>query len=147
MRLDQDLLTRVSALARVGRLRGRSALAAVLVLAAAARDSQRGPPLLRGASRRGGHPATCSGAPLAAIRGPFVVEGALQALLGATIALVLLMLAHAVVVRRYGAELGGIALQSLSVWTMLFLLGGAILLGAWAGFAAVRRERGGQVVP
>ena len=145
VRLDQDLLTRVSALARVGRLVG-GLLSAVLTLAAAVailsvvrlsyvarRDEVEIQYLL--------------GAPLAAIRGPFIVEGALQAFLGATIALVLLMLAHAVVVRRYGAELGGIALQSLSVWTMLFLLGGAILLGAWAGFAAVRRERGGQVLP
>lgn len=145
VRLDQDLLVRVSALARVGRLVG-GLLSAILMLAAAVAILS--VVRLSYVSRRDEVEIQyLLGAPLSAIRGPFIVEGALQAFLGAAAALLLLVAAHAAVVRRYGAELGGVVLQSLSPWTMLILVSGAIGLGAWAGFAAVRRERGGQVIP
>ncbi len=145
VRLDQDLLARVSALARIGRLVG-GLLSGVLMLAAAVAILS--VVRLSYVSRRDEVEIQyLLGAPLAAIRGPFIVEGALQAFLGAAAALLLLLAAHAVVARRYGAEPGGVPLESLSWPTVLLLVLGAIALGAWAGFAAVRRHRGGQTVP
>lgn len=79
------------------------------------------------------------GAPVAFIRGPFVMEGAIQGTLGALAALGGLSLLGRALQRALGplaAALGPDALQPL-VWTdIVGLLVGAALVGAAAGFLA-----------
>jgi cell division transport system permease protein len=139
VRVDQELLAGLLSVARAGRLVG-GGLAALLVLAAA---------LAIGSVVRLSYVARRDeidvlyllGAPLSAIRAPFVAEGALQGALGTTFAIGLLALAHAVVVRRYGETLADFPVAFLPVWLILALVSGGVAVGAAAGYAAVRAER------
>jgi cell division transport system permease protein len=138
VRVDQDLLQNVLTLARVGRAVG-GALSAILVLAAA---------LAIASVVRLSYVARLDevdvlyllGAPLSAIRAPFVIEGALQGALGTCVALVLLAGAYAAALRTYAAVLGEVSPVFLPAWLLAALAAGGLLIGAWAGFAAVRRQ-------
>lgn len=139
VRVDQALLTNIQRVARVGWIVA-TALSAILVLAAAL--SIASVVRLSYVARRDEVDVLyLLGAPLSAIRGPFVAEGALQGALGTGVALLLLVLVHAVVVETYGGALGEFAVPFLPAWLMAALLAGGITVGAWSGFAAVRSQR------
>jgi len=81
------------------------------------------------------------GAPIGAIRGPFVAEGWLQGTVGATIALALLGLSFALFRARYGeavaSGLGVDHVPFLSPWTCVALVMASGIVGAVAAFVAV----------
>lgn len=85
------------------------------------------------------------GAPIAYVRGPFVVEGVLQGGAGALIAMVCLWGAFLVARARYGQ----VAADALGLGTITFLpaqlslvvVGGGMLLGCLGGFVVARRVR------
>ncbi|MGE0815182.1 MAG: cell division protein FtsX [Vicinamibacterales bacterium] len=82
------------------------------------------------------------GAPVAFIRGPFVMEGAIQGALGALAALGGLALLGRAIGRAMGplaAALGPDAVHPLTPWDMVALLGGGALVGAVAGLLATWR--------
>jgi cell division transport system permease protein len=139
VRVDRQLLASVARIARAARL-GGGLLAAILVLAAALAIAS----VVRlsyVARREEVNILYLLGAPLASIRAPFVAEGALQAAAGTAIALVLLFVAHAVLMRNYAAALGDLAVPFLPVSLTAALMVFGIAIGAGAGFAAVRGER------
>jgi cell division transport system permease protein len=139
VRIDQELLRRLLDLARAGRLVG-GALSLVLVLAAAL--SIASVVRLSYVARRDEVDVLyLLGAPVSAIRGPFIVEGALEAALGTGLALALLAAAHAAVGRTYAEVWGDQTLAFLPIWKSAALLLGSLLIGAWAGLAAVSGPR------
>jgi cell division transport system permease protein len=83
------------------------------------------------------------GAPIAYVRGPFVVEGILQGGTGAVVAMALLWTLFAVVRARYGQ----VAAESIGVGTLSFLpmqlalaiVAGGMLLGCLGGLIVARR--------
>ncbi|MEZ5290384.1 MAG: ABC transporter permease [Vicinamibacterales bacterium] len=82
------------------------------------------------------------GAPVAFIRGPFVMEGAIQGALGALASLGALALLGRAIGRAMGplaSALGPDALHPLTPWDMAALLGGGALVGAVAGLLATWR--------
>jgi cell division transport system permease protein len=84
------------------------------------------------------------GAPLAYVRGPFIVEGVLQGGVGALLALVTLWAALAALDARYGAlaadVLGGpITFLPVALWAGV--LGGGMLLGCLGGAVVARAVR------
>jgi cell division transport system permease protein len=85
------------------------------------------------------------GAPMAFIRGPFVVEGLLLGGMGAIVALVALGLGFGTLRNWLGREaaglLGGESLAFLGVLDMLLLTGAGLAVGALAGFIASRAAR------
>jgi cell division transport system permease protein len=85
------------------------------------------------------------GAPMAFIRGPFVVEGLLLGGMGAILALAALGLAFGTLRSWLGREatgvLGGESLAFLGVLDMMLLAGAGLAVGALAGFIASRAAR------
>lgn len=85
------------------------------------------------------------GAPLAYIRGPFVVEGLLQGGLGAVGAIVVLLGGFAVVQGRFGRAIlqatGGVELGFLPVVVCLGLVVGGMAVGCLGGYVAARTVR------
>jgi cell division transport system permease protein len=85
------------------------------------------------------------GAPLAFVRGPFVVEGILQGGAGALLAMILLWVLFGVANARYGSlaaqtlGLGSITFLPLSL-AMIIIVGG-MLLGCVGGFIVARSVR------
>jgi cell division transport system permease protein len=85
------------------------------------------------------------GAPIAYIRGPFIVEGLIQGALGAIVALLALWIAFLVVRSRADAWLGGavdpaaLVFLPLSAGAALLVAGGVV--GAIGGFIAARGTR------
>ena len=88
---------------------------------------------------------TLVGAPLAYVRGPFVVEGVLQGGAGALLAMVLLWVVFAAAKAKYGvaaAEAVGLgAITFLPVWLSLFLVLGGMVLGCLGGLIVARAVR------
>jgi cell division transport system permease protein len=82
------------------------------------------------------------GAPIAYVRGPFIVEGVLQGGAGAAIALAVLWAVFMTARARWGplvANAVGLAdLRFLSVGTALIVLTGGMALGCLGGFVAAR---------
>lgn len=77
------------------------------------------------------------------VRGPFLLEGAFQGVLGACGALVLCALVHVFLNSRFDAELQlllGVELRFLSLPVNLMLLGTGALLGTVAAFLSLRRS-------
>jgi cell division transport system permease protein len=142
VRLDRALLARVAEVVRAARWAG-AGLAGVLALAAAlsvvsvvrlsyiARQDEVAILYL-------------VGAPLWAIRGPFVLEGLLQGVAGSAVALAALAAAHRWIVARFGAAvaaaLGLDALPFLAPTSIAACIAVSGLLGAAAGLAAVRER-------
>ena len=85
------------------------------------------------------------GAPMAFIRGPFVVEGLLLGGMGAIVALAALGLGFGTLRSWLGREaagvLGGESLSFLGVLDMMLLTGAGLAVGALAGFIASRAAR------
>jgi cell division transport system permease protein len=139
VRVDQVLLQTVQRAARAGWLiagilSGILVLAAALSIASVVRLSYVG-------RRDEVDILYLVGAPLSAIRGPFIAEGALQGALGTGLALLLLALVHGLVFRAYGDALAGLPVRFLPVWQVALVIAGGIAIGAAAGFAAVRSPR------
>jgi cell division transport system permease protein len=89
---------------------------------------------------------TLVGAPLAYVRGPFIVEGVLQGGVGALFAMALLWLAFAAANARFGAAAAqavGLGAITFLPWflSLLIVLGG-MLLGCLGGFIVARGVRG-----
>jgi cell division transport system permease protein len=139
VRVDQALLATVQRAARVGWLIA-GALSTILVLAAAL--SIASVVRLSYVGRRDEVDVLyLLGAPLSAIRAPFVAEGALQGALGTGLALLLLAGVRMVLFRSYGDTLTEVPIAFLPLWQTSALLTGGIAVGACAGLAAVRGER------
>ena len=85
------------------------------------------------------------GAPMAYIRGPFVVEGLIQGGIGAMLALVILWVTFVLARGRADVWLGGAidpsALGFLSLPTSIALLVAGAAVGAAGGFVAARGAR------
>lgn len=85
------------------------------------------------------------GAPLAYIRGPFVVEGLIQGGIGALVALVVLWITFFVIRSRAGSFLGGAvdpaSLVFLSFPTAIALLVAGMAVGSVGGLIAARNTR------
>jgi cell division transport system permease protein len=88
---------------------------------------------------------TLVGAPLAYVRGPFIVEGVLQGGVGALVAIVLLCLAFAAANARYGATAAqavGLGAITFLPWSLGFLIVvGGMLLGCLGGLIVARAVR------
>src|SRR6476646_3186561 len=88
---------------------------------------------------------TLVGAPLAYVRGPFVVEGVLQGGVGALLAMILLWLVFAAAKARYGfaaaPAVGLGAITFLPFWLSLFLVLGGMVLGCLGGLIVARAVR------
>jgi cell division transport system permease protein len=83
------------------------------------------------------------GAPQAYIRGPFIMEGVLQGGIGATVALVFLLLGFVALRNRYltplAAAINLSSVRFLSPGLCVLLLGGGMLVGCLGGLVASRR--------
>jgi len=84
------------------------------------------------------------GVPPAAIRGPFVVEGVLQTIVGTALALTLLLMAFGLANAQYGTSIaqafGLPSLTFLSLGWLLVLAGASALVGALAGLGAAWKQ-------
>jgi cell division transport system permease protein len=85
------------------------------------------------------------GAPIAYIRGPFVVEGILQGGMGAVLAIVLLALAFGATRARYGALAVGFfgpsSIEFLPIHLSALLVLGGMVVGCMGGWVAARSAR------
>ncbi len=84
------------------------------------------------------------GAPLGAIRGPFVLEGVLQGGIGATLALLALRGGYELLRARIVAELPGLdrsLLQFLSPAAIVSIVAGGMIVGCIGGLIATRAVR------
>jgi len=85
------------------------------------------------------------GAPIAYIRGPFVVEGTLQGGVGAVLAIVLLALAFGAMRARYGTLAVGFfgpsSLEFLPIQVSVLLVLGGMVVGCVGGWVAARSVR------
>jgi cell division transport system permease protein len=84
------------------------------------------------------------GAPLAAIRGPFVLEGILQGGIGGLVALGLLRVAYEIVRVRVPPEFVALAptlVRFLSIGSLAGILAGGMLVGCLGGYVAARSVR------
>jgi cell division transport system permease protein len=142
VRYDQGLVERVAGLVRMGQwvalglatllaLTAALAIFSVIRLSYVARQDEVEILLL-------------VGAPLPAIRGPFIAEGWMQGTAGAALALAALVAIHRVVAARYGGALSEalglerVPFLSWPVMVAIVLAGGAI--GALAAMAAIGRR-------
>jgi cell division transport system permease protein len=134
VRADRELLSRLSAAARTGRwLAGTLTVILVLAAAMAIVSVVR----LAYVSRLDEvEVLLLVGAPLSAVRGPFVIEGALQGALGTAIALAALRVALDVAGALREPAIAGLRLEFLPASLVAALVAGGGLLGAAAGFAA-----------
>ena len=123
---------------------GGFALAALLVFAAALTVASV-VRLALVARREEIHIMQLVGAPIAYIRGPFIIEGLIQGGLGAIVALVVLRITFFVVRRRADAWLAGAvdpnALIFLSLPAAMGLLAAGMAVGSLGGFIAARGAR------
>jgi cell division transport system permease protein len=142
---DRRWLDRIVALAGFVRWAGLS-LAAVLVLAAALTVTSVVRLSLH-ARRDEIEIMALVGAPIAFIRGPFVVEGMIQGGLGAVLALVLLRVALALAAPRLSALAAGLfeigRIEFLSAAAVAGLVLGGMAVGCVGGMVASRRVRQG----
>jgi cell division transport system permease protein len=144
VRYDRRWIARLMSLAETGRAAG-ALLAAVLIVAAALSVAS----VIRLAMHAREQEVEIMhlvGAPLAFIRGPFVLEGVLQGGLGALAALVLLYGLHVAARARLGEGLAGLsgpgpALAFLPWTAALGLVAGGMLVGCVGGFIASRSAR------
>jgi cell division transport system permease protein len=84
------------------------------------------------------------GAPMSAIRGPFVLEGVLQGGIGATVALAALRVTFEVLRVRVTSDLPGLdrsLVQFLSPAAIVALVGGGMIVGCIGGLIATRGVR------
>jgi len=123
---------------------GGFALAAVLIVAAALTVAS----VVRFAlvaRREEIHIMQLVGAPIAYIRGPFVLEGLIQGGVGAVIALAILWAAFILVRSRQALTLSGLvdrsSLSFLSAPMSVALLAGGMVVGCIGGFIAARSTR------
>lgn len=123
---------------------GGLALAALLVFAAALTVASV-VRLALFARREEIHIMQLVGAPIAYIRGPFIVEGLIQGGIGAIVALVVLWIGFSVLRSRADAWLAGAidagALVFLSLPTVAALLAAGMAVGSLGGFIAARGTR------
>ena len=143
VRYDRRWLTRLHALTRLAR---GVALLIVAILAVAAALTVANVVRLAAAARRDEiHIMQLVGAPMAYVRGPFVVEGLLQGGLGALLALLALWGALLALQARFGASvaeaLGAAAVLTPPLGVWLGLLGGGMLLGGLGGWIVARGVR------
>jgi cell division transport system permease protein len=139
VRVDQELLAGIGRVTRAGRLVGGTLVAILLLAAALAIASV--VRLSYVARRDEVDVLYLLGAPLSAIRGPFVTEGALQGALGTGLAVVLLAIVHRGVAGRYADVFAGLTIGFLPAWLAASLVAGGIVIGACAGLAAVAGQR------
>jgi cell division transport system permease protein len=139
VRYDQEWLERLTRLVGVLRWTGMTlaailALAAGLTVAAVVR-------LGMFARRDEVEIMSLVGAPLAAIRGPFVVEGILQGGAGSVAALAALAAAYAVVRARLASAVPGMdmsLLQFLPWWLLATIVAAGMAVGCVGGYVATR---------
>ncbi len=142
VRYDRQWLDRLARLIAVLRWTGLAlafalALAAAVTIAAVVR-------LAMAARRDEVEIMELVGAPMVAIRGPFVLEGILQGGMGALVALGLLRLAYEIVRTRIPSELVALAptlVQFLPLASMAGILAGGMLVGCIGGYVAARSVR------
>jgi cell division transport system permease protein len=143
VRYDRDWLERLAAVAAFVRWAG-VLLAAVLVLAAALTVSNV-VRLALVARRDEVEIMELVGAPVAFIRGPFIVEGILQGAIGAVTALAAVRVGVAIARSRLGAAAPGLIdpanIVSLSLSTEALVMLGGMLVGCFGGVVASRRLR------
>ena len=143
VRYDRALIDRAAALLETGR---RLAFAIAVLLGLSAAVVVASVVRLSYASRRDEvEILLLVGAPLATIRGPFVVEGLVQGTVGAVAGLAVLAAGVAVLRARFGAALGAALgadrLAFLSWTAVLTLIVASALVGALAGWLAVGRRQ------
>ena len=144
VRYDRQWIARLVSFAESGRAAG--ALLAAVLIAAAALTVASVIRLALHARQQEVEIMQLVGAPLAFIRGPFIVEGVLQGGLGALVALALLFGVHLVARARVGDWLAGLsgpepALAFLPWTAALALLAGGMLVGCVGGLIAARSAR------
>jgi len=143
VRYDRDWLERLAAVAAFVRWAG-VLLAGVLVLAAALTVSNV-VRLALVARRDEIEIMELVGAPVAFIRGPFIVEGILQGAIGAVTALAAVRVGVAIARSRLGAAAPGLIdpanIVSLSLSTEALVMLGGMLVGCFGGIVASRRFR------
>ena len=143
VRYDRRWLSRLNAVVRFARGIG---IVIVVMLAAAAALTVANVVRLAAAARRDEIDIMqLVGAPLAYVRGPFVVEGVLQGGAGALLAIAALWLGFSAARARYGQlamdVLGGTPLTFLPVSTGFLIVMGGMLLGCVGGFIVARSVR------
>jgi cell division transport system permease protein len=143
VRYDRRWMTRLTALVRMLRALG---LAIVILLAIASAVTVANVVRLAAYAREDEiEIMELVGAPLAYVRGPFVVEGVLQGGVGALLALLVLWGVFAGASVRYGrlvSETIGLgAITFLPFQLCLFILIGGMLLGCAGGFIVARGVR------
>jgi cell division transport system permease protein len=143
VRYDRRWLTRLNALVRFLRALG---LGIVVLLAFASALTVANVVRLAASARQDEiEIMSLVGAPLAYVRGPFVVEGILQGGVGAILAIVLLWIVFAAANARYGVVaaqtigLGAITFLPLSL--SLVVIAGGMLLGCVGGLVVARGVR------
>lgn len=143
VRYDRDWLERLAAIAAFVRWAG-VLLASVLILAAALTVSNV-VRLALVARRDEIEIMELVGAPVAFIRGPFIVEGILQGAVGALAALAAVRVGVALAKSRLGAAAPGLidaaSIVSLPLSTEALVLLGGMLVGCFGGVVASRRFR------
>jgi cell division transport system permease protein len=143
VRYEQGLIDRLSALVSAGRRLGASiALVLIFVAIVAVASVVR---LSYSTRRSEVEVLYLVGAPIAAIRGPFVAEGWLQGTVGAIVALAMLGVAFALFGARYGdavaSGLGVDRVPFLPPWTCVAIVVVSGLVGAVAALVAVTGSR------
>jgi cell division transport system permease protein len=143
VRYDRRWLSRLNAVVRFARGIG---VVIIVMLAAAAALTVANVVRLAAAARRDEIDIMqLVGAPLAYVRGPFVVEGVIQGGAGAVLAILALWVGYAAARARYGQlamdVLGGAPLTFLPVASWLLIVAGGMLLGCLGGFIVARSVR------
>lgn len=143
VRYDRRWLGRLNAVVRL--VRGIAILLIATLAVASALTVANVVRLAASARREEIHIMQLVGAPLAYVRGPFVVEGVLQGGIGALAALLFLWAAFLATRARYGGlageVLGGGPLTFLPFSFWLIIVGGGMLLGCVGGFIVARGVR------
>jgi cell division transport system permease protein len=143
VRYDRRWLSRLSAAMRF--VRGIGALIVLMLAIAAALTVANVVRLAAYARRDEIEIMQLVGAPLAYVRGPFLVEGVLQGGAGAILAMLSLAVIFAAARARYGSiaaealGLGSITFLPAELWVLL--IAGGMLLGCLGGFVVARGVR------